>query len=196
MKLNQRLDTYNMKKNIFFVLVLLLASCEKSNKNFEVLSFSNSFEHKEEVSLNSKAYEYLSKVNKNTKFKSKKIKDAHYLNLGGEILNKTGQKLEYAILSISISVTYENDNIRSISAGKHLLTSTNSPWDSNETKNIDFKIILNNESGYTPEYFIHEPKKVKLILYLGASNSIGFDNIAGGSGPQIFEKDITDTWNF
>ncbi len=186
-----------MKIIIFFVSISLLISCNKSNKDFEVISCRNSFEFKDEVVLGGKLEKMLSDNNIESNYKSRKINNAYYLNLDANILNKTGEKIEYAELSPVISIKY-NNSYQSISAGDFEFVNSEFEqyWNADDTKNVSYKFLLNEQNSFNSEYFNHKPESVELILYLKAKNSIGFNNIVGNGGAEILRKDITDTWTF
>ncbi|MDP2687171.1 MAG: hypothetical protein Q8O62_08110 [Aequorivita sp.] len=186
-----------MKIIIFFMTIFLLVSCNKTNEDFNVVSCSNSFEFKDEVVLGGRLEKMLANNSIESNYKSKKINDAYYLNLNVDIVNRTGEKIEYANISPVISIKY-NNSYQSISAGdfEFVTSEFEQYWNADETKNINYKFLLNEQPSFNSEYFNHKPENVELILYLKAKNSIGFNNIVGNGGAEILRKDISDTWNF
>ena len=134
---------------------------------------------------------------KNKVHKQKIIYDARYLIINTVIKNNSGEKIEYAELSPTLTLEFES-SYKSLSPKDYTFVDSKYEqyWENGKNIRVEQKFLLNSSYGYDENIFSHKPKNVELILYLKAKNSVGYNNIVGGGGKKILKKEITEKYNF
>lgn len=112
-----------------------------------------------------------------------------YINIKAQITNLTGDDIEEAELTPTLYVDFKNGN-KILSLFYFYIPFQNKMWKKGETIYIDHDFLLTSSENFDYKILDHQPEKIKLNLYLKASNSVGFNK------DELIDSRGINPWKF
>lgn len=207
---NEEFDEVKSEKEIFYNHNLFLYKIFNLNvdSSGDAVKLTNIISKKEPQHLSKLniANMYLDSLKKNEQIKKNSVKNEIKRNVLNEklkgiksileIKNTTKEAIEKWNVTMQLNFVFDNNTkkyLKSYPINKIKI------WESNQIMKIELLDIIafeNKELANSLE--IHKPKKVELMIFLAAENSIGFNNKNEDSnnkfGEIIVNQDITSLW--
>jgi hypothetical protein len=180
-----------MKLTMLTLLFMIILGCESKKEYFEVSSVKTNFTYKETETSTRASYAEKFKAAKENREPIPETKyDVRYIDLTFDIKNLTGEKIETADLSVTVTPKYNSGNrILNFELENVLFDPNSTTWEVDEMKEISTRLWISELNDYDKNMFLHKPESINLTMYLKAKNSVGFSNFEKG-GDLIYDQDI------